>query len=344
MTTGKRGPPTTLIACVACHESHVICGPERPCKRCISRGLADSCKDILPKKRGRPKKDQSAQSNNRPYNNINNTPKLPDSFVQCGNEPAQFDQGINILDSSFDTTFFDDLSALLNKPSSDPYQIEHNVQQLCQMNQPVECPLMQNNKCPEITFFPNQPSPTCPAFSPPCSLPLSSESLPFQQPYNPSPPSSSSASPTPSSHAPHSSTPPPPLPSSSSSSSSCPPTPFVCPLSLPVAEPEPGPYCLSGTSKFKSPHLELVFTHISQRMGLDAIPPSLSPLLAKLVEFYDPLISLYGNRLLENLICLNFCHFLLNDIGEAKIGEIGAEIRKSEGQKQAEIRGGNWEK
>jgi hypothetical protein len=50
--------------------------------------------------------------------------------------------------------------------------------------------------------------------------------------------------------------------------------------------------------RFKSQYLEQMFSNISQRMGLDAIPPSLSPLLSKLVEFYDPLISMYGNRLL----------------------------------------------
>jgi hypothetical protein len=115
----------------------------------------------------------------------------------------------------------------------------------------VDCPLMQN-KCPDKNLFSSQISPSCTAFSPPCSLPLSSP-LPSQmQPNNSSPPLPSlSRSPTFSSQAqPNSSSPPshfPPV-KTFSSSSLCSPAPSVCPMSMPVAEP--GPYCLSGTSKY----------------------------------------------------------------------------------------------
>ncbi|KAJ3013786.1 UNVERIFIED_CONTAM: hypothetical protein HDU68_000535 [Siphonaria sp. JEL0065] len=41
-------------ACQSCKNSHVSCGYDRPCNRCIRAGKADSCADATPKKRGRP--------------------------------------------------------------------------------------------------------------------------------------------------------------------------------------------------------------------------------------------------------------------------------------------------
>ncbi|KAI8829837.1 hypothetical protein BJ741DRAFT_368704 [Chytriomyces cf. hyalinus JEL632] len=43
-------------ACETCKLSHVSCGYERPCKRCIKMGRTD-CADAVPKKRGRPRND-----------------------------------------------------------------------------------------------------------------------------------------------------------------------------------------------------------------------------------------------------------------------------------------------
>ncbi|KJZ78481.1 Transcription activator [Hirsutella minnesotensis 3608] len=37
-------------ACYACQRAHLTCGDERPCKRCIKRGLADACQDGVRKK------------------------------------------------------------------------------------------------------------------------------------------------------------------------------------------------------------------------------------------------------------------------------------------------------
>ncbi|KAF4504759.1 hypothetical protein G6O67_008168 [Ophiocordyceps sinensis] len=37
-------------ACFACQRAHLTCGDERPCKRCIKRGLADACQDGVRKK------------------------------------------------------------------------------------------------------------------------------------------------------------------------------------------------------------------------------------------------------------------------------------------------------
>jgi len=44
----------TKKACIYCARSHMSCEESRPCKRCISRGIADLCKDLATgKKRGR---------------------------------------------------------------------------------------------------------------------------------------------------------------------------------------------------------------------------------------------------------------------------------------------------
>ncbi|KAI6249291.1 Transcription activator of gluconeogenesis [Erysiphe necator] len=37
-------------ACYACQRAHLTCGDERPCQRCIKRGLADVCQDGIRKK------------------------------------------------------------------------------------------------------------------------------------------------------------------------------------------------------------------------------------------------------------------------------------------------------
>ncbi|KAI1436241.1 transcription activator of gluconeogenesis [Xylaria sp. CBS 124048] len=37
-------------ACYACQRAHLTCGDERPCTRCIKRGLADACQDGVRKK------------------------------------------------------------------------------------------------------------------------------------------------------------------------------------------------------------------------------------------------------------------------------------------------------
>ncbi|KAI8063278.1 hypothetical protein BC940DRAFT_369794 [Gongronella butleri] len=42
-------------ACVNCRKAHLACDVNRPCRRCVTLGKADSCQDIKHKKRGRPK-------------------------------------------------------------------------------------------------------------------------------------------------------------------------------------------------------------------------------------------------------------------------------------------------
>ncbi|KAF9417049.1 hypothetical protein BGZ94_010052 [Podila epigama] len=42
-------------ACINCKKAHLACDLSRPCKRCISVGKDDTCRDVEHKKRGRPK-------------------------------------------------------------------------------------------------------------------------------------------------------------------------------------------------------------------------------------------------------------------------------------------------
>ncbi|KAG0226325.1 hypothetical protein BGW42_003760 [Actinomortierella wolfii] len=42
-------------ACINCKKAHLACDISRPCKRCISVGKDDTCRDVEHKKRGRPK-------------------------------------------------------------------------------------------------------------------------------------------------------------------------------------------------------------------------------------------------------------------------------------------------
>ncbi|KAI8065503.1 hypothetical protein BC940DRAFT_368759 [Gongronella butleri] len=51
----KSNKPHVRTACSNCKKAHLACDTERPCKRCVSVGKADSCYDIQHKKRGRPK-------------------------------------------------------------------------------------------------------------------------------------------------------------------------------------------------------------------------------------------------------------------------------------------------
>ncbi|KAF9106163.1 hypothetical protein BGX29_010308 [Mortierella sp. GBA35] len=42
-------------ACINCKKAHLACDLSRPCKRCVSVGKDDTCRDVEHKKRGRPK-------------------------------------------------------------------------------------------------------------------------------------------------------------------------------------------------------------------------------------------------------------------------------------------------
>mmetsp|Transcript_20838 Transcript_20838/g.29132 ORF Transcript_20838/g.29132 Transcript_20838/m.29132 type:complete len:278 (+) Transcript_20838:66-899(+) len=45
------------MACTRCKMAHTRCDTKRPCGRCVRRGVADSCVDAIPKRRGRKRSD-----------------------------------------------------------------------------------------------------------------------------------------------------------------------------------------------------------------------------------------------------------------------------------------------
>ena len=53
------------IACVHCKKAHLACDEERPCRRCVRVGRADTCVDHIPKKRGRPALSQVKRDEER---------------------------------------------------------------------------------------------------------------------------------------------------------------------------------------------------------------------------------------------------------------------------------------
>ncbi|KAJ2479249.1 hypothetical protein EV174_004069 [Coemansia sp. RSA 2320] len=59
--TGRGAKPHVRSACTNCKKAHLACDLQRPCRRCVSSGKCDTCKDVQHKKRGRPRsKDKKA--------------------------------------------------------------------------------------------------------------------------------------------------------------------------------------------------------------------------------------------------------------------------------------------
>ena len=70
MTNSNRKRKQVVLACVACRQSKTACDEERPCKRCVSKGIGHSCVDAPKKKRMTKKEKLLALSLNPP------TPKI----------------------------------------------------------------------------------------------------------------------------------------------------------------------------------------------------------------------------------------------------------------------------
>lgn len=51
----RRTKAHVASACVNCKKAHLSCDVQRPCGRCVASGKQDTCKDVLHKKRGRPR-------------------------------------------------------------------------------------------------------------------------------------------------------------------------------------------------------------------------------------------------------------------------------------------------
>eukprot|EP01117_Protostelium_nocturnum_P008508 TRINITY_DN3049_c0_g1_i1.p1 TRINITY_DN3049_c0_g1~~TRINITY_DN3049_c0_g1_i1.p1 ORF type:complete len:284 (-),score=130.38 TRINITY_DN3049_c0_g1_i1:69-794(-) len=66
----------TNRACVTCKKDHASCDNNRPCKRCLDRGIADSCEDatvkVYPSKRSENTKNNTNNDINHHHNNNTN--------------------------------------------------------------------------------------------------------------------------------------------------------------------------------------------------------------------------------------------------------------------------------
>ncbi|EPQ63815.1 Bgt-2581 [Blumeria graminis f. sp. tritici] len=71
-------------ACFACQRAHLTCGDERPCQRCIKRGLAGDCQDGV-RKKAKYLHDTSNEALRSTlganYNPINHSPSINDAVV-----------------------------------------------------------------------------------------------------------------------------------------------------------------------------------------------------------------------------------------------------------------------
>ena len=70
MTNRTRKRKQVVIACVSCRQSKTACDEERPCKRCVAKGICDTCVDAPKKKRMTKKEKLLAESLNPPVPKI----------------------------------------------------------------------------------------------------------------------------------------------------------------------------------------------------------------------------------------------------------------------------------
>lgn len=71
----KRNRRPTSRACVFCHEKHLQCSQERPCKNCVKRGISGECRDIE-RKRAKYLKGSSKLSLRSPLSQVTDSSTL----------------------------------------------------------------------------------------------------------------------------------------------------------------------------------------------------------------------------------------------------------------------------
>lgn len=80
-------------ACATCKKDHLSCADQRPCPRCVQRGIADTCKDAKHHKRGRPSKPgkngsmRKSGSSSSPNSSGSSSPRLPPVSVTSSAAP-----------------------------------------------------------------------------------------------------------------------------------------------------------------------------------------------------------------------------------------------------------------
>lgn len=94
-------------ACFACQRAHLTCGDERPCQRCIKRGLADACQDGVRKKAkylhdAPPEALRPVLGPN--YNQANNNVRTNNGPPTTNSSTSDTSTGINAFFSQADTS------------------------------------------------------------------------------------------------------------------------------------------------------------------------------------------------------------------------------------------------
>ncbi|KAJ8108519.1 hypothetical protein OPT61_g8119 [Boeremia exigua] len=88
----RRTKAHVASACVNCKKAHLSCDVQRPCGRCVASGKQDTCKDVLHKKRGRPRLrddrdfNRPGQGGQQPGQILG--PNLPSSIEAFGHQAS----------------------------------------------------------------------------------------------------------------------------------------------------------------------------------------------------------------------------------------------------------------
>ncbi|KAH8684250.1 hypothetical protein BGZ60DRAFT_367110 [Tricladium varicosporioides] len=147
-------------ACFACQRAHLTCGDERPCQRCIKRGLADACQDGV-RKKAKYLHDAPAEAL-RPvlgpnYNQVNNG-RINNGPPTTSTSASDTSPGVGGFFSQADVS-----------PSYPIYTAQQNP-----MPPPIQTRLSYNS----------QQSPMSPTFQTPLSRQSTMQTVPVQQVSN----------------------------------------------------------------------------------------------------------------------------------------------------------------
>ncbi|KZM22744.1 uncharacterized protein EKO05_0001515 [Ascochyta rabiei] len=101
----RRTKAHVASACVNCKKAHLSCDVQRPCGRCVASGKQDTCKDVLHKKRGRPRlrddRDFTRPDEGRqqPDRSLGSSLPVTDAFAHQAPHPASHPHPHRVVDS-----------------------------------------------------------------------------------------------------------------------------------------------------------------------------------------------------------------------------------------------------
>eukprot|EP00026_Physarum_polycephalum_P005806 Phypoly_transcript_05844.p1 GENE.Phypoly_transcript_05844~~Phypoly_transcript_05844.p1 ORF type:complete len:410 (+),score=70.69 Phypoly_transcript_05844:444-1673(+) len=268
----KKRDKLAARACVLCNQAHTACDNARPCRRCVSKGIAHLCRDSEPRKRGRPAKlpeqydldlarqaQKRQQADNATFNYAPNQPMQIPMAVPAPSNIMMFSpppyEGISVQGFDLDSALFAEAQNPMDAQDFD----------LSSMVSPGPIPQMLPTPMPVLSSPPEYMSQQTPS-------PSSSNPTTPQSPQSP-PPSAQD-------------------PSLSFSQQGMSPAAAstACMTISPCAPPE---------LKFAESQMEKVFTRLAVRAGYTSMTPEIRGIMNKMVQFYSPLIQQYGNHLLD---------------------------------------------